>query len=531
MIIPIGTKAALALKPKVTISLIAICFLVHLFSSLLGGQAEEDLFRVHKRLYASQVRLYLIEKSSSSNSSVYLGKTAEEGIRIIEEADNYADIQYGIMHATGLTCTAIEKIEDFGKVLKKREDGHYAEGSDGQYEFENWKRLKGKEDDVLNAHVNFALGLVPSKMNRVHTFFTHLFLHGDIWHLLGNMLFLWVVGCLLEDSWGRWPFLGFYLLGGVFAGLAHCLQDSSSSIPLIGASGAIAAAMGAFTVRHFMTKIKFFYFFILLFRPFWGTFHLPAFVFLPFWFIQQVALKSLSDFVGGSNVAYLAHIAGYMGGVITALTVKATGLESKWINPMVHRKQINEGVRRDPRFDAACEQLQNGGVERARVVFAQLLKESPGDLALIQDIAILYREHGLIEESAKLFDPSLKNLLLKSRYQEAAHLALDLINQPAVMDVNPQLLLRVGKWLSEQNHFGETHDIYRYIIINSASPQVSAKTSLALAKLLSEKMNNGQDALSVLERAKGLDLDASWRERIVELEYAISNAGRGAFQA
>ena len=69
-----------------------------------------------------------------------------------------------------------------------------------------------KEDNILAELPTYSLGLVPRKMNRIWTFLTHLFLHGGIWHLLGNMLFLWVVGCLLEDSWGRFPFLIFYQL-------------------------------------------------------------------------------------------------------------------------------------------------------------------------------------------------------------------------------------------------------------------------------------------------------------------------------
>jgi membrane associated rhomboid family serine protease len=364
-------------------------------------------------------------------------------------------------------------------------------------------------------------------MGRIYTFITHMFVHGDIWHLLGNMLFLWVVGCLLEDSWGRWPFLGFYLLGGIIAGAAHCLQDTSSAIPLIGASGAIAAAMGAFTIRHFMTKIKFFYFFIFLFRPLWGTFYLPAFIFLPFWFVEQLVLKSISDFVGAADVAYLAHIAGYMAGVSAALIVKATDLEKKWLAPMVNRKQIDEGVLKDPRFEEACQLIETGNVERGRMLFDRLLAERPDDIGLKHDIATIYREHGLGDASCELAADAMKAMLLQSRDEEAAQLALEMIGDrsPACVDLNPQLLLRVGRWLAAHDRYGEAHDVYRFIIGVGTVPQISAKASLALAKTLAGPMDNPRDAEAVLEEALRLDVGPQMHE---EIETALAALGRPA---
>ncbi len=524
MIIPIGTKSTLALKPKVTISLIAACTLIYIFSFLQGGQTGEELFKLHRKLYASQVRLYLYDRSADSGKGPYLDPQGEAGIEMIERADDYSDMQIGIMEAMNMSCTAIETIQEYEKVLVERNEDYYPDGI-ARDELNEWNRLKNREDDILNSHVTYALGLVPSKMSRFYTFITHIFLHGDIWHLLGNMLFLWVVGCLLEDSWGRMPFLGFFILGGVFAGLAHCLQDTGSNVPLIGASGAIAAAMGAFTIRHFMTKIKFFYFFLFLFRPVWGTFHLPAFVFLPFWFFQQIAMKSFADMAGaaGGGVAYMAHIAGYLAGIVAALSVKATGLEKKWINPMVQKKQISEGVLKDPRFNEACRQLNEGGVERARILFDRLIKENPEDISTMQDIAVLYREHGLPEESGGLYDTALKTLFLRSKNEEAVHLVLGLIAARGnPVPVNPHFIMNAGKYLAGRGNFGEAIDAYRYIIKENLNPQVTVKASIALARLLGEKMDNRRDAIAVLEEAKDLAVGSAWLERIIETEAILT---------
>jgi membrane associated rhomboid family serine protease len=524
MIIPIGTKADLALKPKVTIGIIATCIIIHIIASTISSGNVDRLFKVHRDLYATQVKLYVMDRNAEAGLPGYIGPDAMHGIEMMETAEDYYDLQAGLIEAMGGSYDAFDEIESYGLDLAERDESHYEVATQEAYAFAEWKRLKASENKVLDGHVNHALGLVPSRMGRIHTFITHMFLHGDIWHLLGNMLFLWVVGCLLEDTWGRKAFLAFYLLGGVFAGLAHCLSEPGSSVPMIGASGAIAAAMGAFTIRHFMTKIKFFYFFLFFFRPFWGTFHLPAFVFLPFWFIQQVAMKELSDFVGGSGVAYVAHIAGYMGGVITALVFKATGIEQKWIDPAVQKARVDNGVLKDPRFDEACELLSSGNVERAKMQFSELVEERPGDLGLQQDIAVLYREHGMSDECCEINEKVLKNLLLKSRNEDAARLALEIIEDrsPASVDVNPQLLLRSAKWLSSQTHFPEAVDIYRFIITTDSVPAVSVKASIALAKILDSELNSHSDALAVLERAESLDVGPELKEQIKQSRMIIT---------
>jgi membrane associated rhomboid family serine protease len=527
MIIPIGTRADLALKPKVTIGLIAACVIVYILTSTMSGHTGREMFEVHRDLYTQQVRLYIMDRSRDGGVPGFISPAAASGIEKMENAEDYYELEAGLVSAMGGSFSAIDDIEDFGKELAGRDASYYPEFSQEANDLADWKRLKKLEQKVLDSHVNYALGLVPARMGRVYTFITHMFLHGDIWHLLGNMLFLWVVGCLLEDTWGRKTFLAFYLAGGVFAGLAHCLSEPGSSVPMIGASGAIAAAMGAFTVRHFMTKIKFFYFFLLLFRPFWGTFYLPAFVFLPFWFIEQVVFKELSDFMGGSGVAYVAHIAGYMGGVTAALVFKATGFESRWIDPAVQKARIDYGVLKDPRFDEACELLASGNVERARLLFTDLTGERPDDLGLQRDIAVLYRENGLSDDCCEMNERVLKNLLIKSKDEDAARLALEIIEDrsPASVDVNPQLLLRSAKWLASQGHFPEAVDIHRFIMTCNTVPPVTAKSALALAKILDSEFGDSREAAAVLDRAVGLEIGPELQEQISEARNAIAAAG------
>ena len=270
-IIPIGTKSSLALKPKITIGLIVINILIGIITFPLMMQSETGLLDIQRDRYANQVRLYIADHPEDFRSDEQVWMIEQEYLPMMESAEDWFDLEYALMGALSIMRIDFEQLEEFGKVLEERTPDYYADAtSNGYWHFDEWKSQMARERKHRESNVIHMFGLVPSKMARAHTFFTYQFFHGGIWHLLGNMLFLWIVGCLLEDTWGRIPFLVFYLLGGAFAGWIHCLQDTSSVQPLIGASGAIAAAMGAFTIRHFMTRIKFFYFFMFFFRGCFG---------------------------------------------------------------------------------------------------------------------------------------------------------------------------------------------------------------------------------------------------------------------
>ncbi len=142
---------------------------------------------------------------------------------------------------------------------------------------------------------------------------TGLFLHGGWLHLLGNMLFLWIFGDNVEDAMGHGPFLVFYLLCGVAAGLAHILANPLSQEPTIGASGAIAGVLGAYLVLYPRARV-------LCLVPVWIFLQfvwVPAVLFVPVWIVLQLvaALASLgTDQAGG--VAWWAHVGGFVTGAV-----------------------------------------------------------------------------------------------------------------------------------------------------------------------------------------------------------------------
>ena len=151
------------------------------------------------------------------------------------------------------------------------------------------------------------------------TLITSQFLHGGWLHLLGNMLYLWIFGNNVEDRFGRLGFLLFYLAGGAVAGLAQVAVDPTSGAPTIGASGAIAATLGAYIVlfpRARVTSLIFLGFFYQLLN-------IPAVVVLGFWFLLQLVDGFASLGVTQSGcVAFFAHIGGFVLGAMIGFAVR-----------------------------------------------------------------------------------------------------------------------------------------------------------------------------------------------------------------
>jgi membrane associated rhomboid family serine protease len=144
------------------------------------------------------------------------------------------------------------------------------------------------------------------------TLFTAMFMHGGLLHLGGNMLFLWIFGNNVEDSMGPFKFVIFYLLGGLAATGLHVVTDFDSTIPTLGASGAIAAVLGGYLVLYPRAKVVTVIFIVFFFT----ILELPALLVLGLWFLQQ-ALYGYFDLTGQEGgVAYFAHIGGFVFGLL-----------------------------------------------------------------------------------------------------------------------------------------------------------------------------------------------------------------------
>jgi membrane associated rhomboid family serine protease len=160
---------------------------------------------------------------------------------------------------------------------------------------------------LLAGHAPVSVALYP--------LFTSMFLHGGLMHLLGNMLFLYIFGDNIEDVFGHFGYLVFYLFCGIGSGVMHVLFNLHSSLPAIGASGAISGVMGAYAVYFPRNQILTFFFIFLI--------PIPAIFILVYWFVLQF-LQGVAGLgmAASGGVAWWAHIGGFLLGVLVALLVK-----------------------------------------------------------------------------------------------------------------------------------------------------------------------------------------------------------------
>jgi rhomboid family protein len=157
---------------------------------------------------------------------------------------------------------------------------------------------------------------------------TSMFLHAGWLHLLGNMLFLWIFGNNVEDRLGPIPFLLFYVAGGIAAALAQVVIAPSSEIPLVGASGAIAAALGAYIVLFPGARILS----LVFLGFFYQLLEVPAIIVLGFWFGLQL-LNGVAAFdaeTAQGGVAFFAHIGGFVFGLVVGLLLRIVGVGTRW---------------------------------------------------------------------------------------------------------------------------------------------------------------------------------------------------------
>jgi membrane associated rhomboid family serine protease len=204
----------------------------------------------------------------------------------------------------------------------------------GAFAYELWLQTSG--GDVALERLIRTNGLVPAELtaalagtgriqlaDEIRSVFTSMFLHGGWIHLIGNMLYLWIFGNNVEDRFGRLGFLAFYLLGGVAAAASQVLISPDSEVPVIGASGAIAAILGAYIVLYPRARVLS----LVFLGFFYQLLQVPAIVVLGLWFILQLidGVASLGVASSGGGVAIFAHIGGFAAGAAIGLVVRAAG--------------------------------------------------------------------------------------------------------------------------------------------------------------------------------------------------------------
>lgn len=215
-------------------------------------------------------------------------------------------------------------------------------------------------------------GFVPSRPT-FSSLFTSQFLHAGWLHLIGNMLFFYLSAPFIENIWGRLVFPLFYLAGGAAAAGVQALRFPDATIPLVGASGAIAAVMGAFLVCLGSTRIRFFWAWMLI-SVRWGTFPAPAWLMLPIWLVSQLVSASAAG--AGPGVAYWAHVGGFVFGALAAASIRFSGLEARYLRPAIAEAVSVYG---DARIDRGHELLEAGTLPEAMAEFTAVLARQPAN--------------------------------------------------------------------------------------------------------------------------------------------------------
>ncbi len=366
-LIPIGSEEGVRRLPYLTIGLIAINVIIFIITNSVQQYRTKELLRINREL---------MEIESS-----YIYNLVNKDPYYMTEQD-FDDI-----HERFITEDIIPQYSD-----------DYAE----------WRRLYD-EYKKYSVSVFEQLGITPSRFDFVKMF-TSMFVHGDLFHLIFNMLFLWMVGCNIEDDWSWKVFLGLFLISGIAAVLMHVAMFPKSSIPLIGASGAIAGVMGAFMVRHYKTKIRFAWLiWLFITRPFFGTFSIFAGIALPIWFLLEIACAGGSVDAGGT--AHWAHIGGFVFGAVVGTSMRFLGIEKKYVVPMV--EESFEKLKMSPAMKEANKMLEAGDAAGAMPLLLAAINEEPYNADAPLTIARLYYEKGHLDDATVMYNKAIEAMLRK----------------------------------------------------------------------------------------------------------------------
>ncbi len=359
--------------------------------------------------------------------------------------------------------------------------------------FPAWKSARQQYEKLKRGSVSWQYGFVPAE-HRPITFLTHMFLHGGVGHLVGNMLFLFLIGFALETAFGSLRYLLLYLLGGLGAVTLFWLIYPQTTIPLVGASGAIAGLMGLYAVTFGLRKIRFFYSILFYF----DYVKAPAIIMLPLW----LANEFYQLYWGGvSNVAYVAHIGGLVTGGLLALPLKR--LAPQWINTE-YLDEAEQQETRQQRFEEGRRLLGALEIDKARVIFLEMYKENPGDpevLTQLYNVLKLQPEHPeyhrvtreLLSESVKNPDEARKLHELFNEYLKIGKGKLRL---------EPALLLKLANSFARHGYPSDAERILASLLRKRRdfSGLDHALLALGVAWQREQKTQKQQTCLSLLQK-------------------------------
>jgi len=353
------------------------------------------------------------------------------------------------------------------------------------------------------------------------SYLTANFLHGGWMHLIGNMWFLWLAGFVLEDVWGRWLYSALYLIAGAAALQFYAWTNPGSITPTLGASGAVAALMGAFLVRFPKMKVEMAW--LLMFRL--RRFQAPAYCLLPLWLLAEVFYGSLLG--SYSSVAHWAHVGGFLFGAGAALAIQHSGLEHK------ANRAIEEKVAwtADSEIAKANDMMEHGQLDDAKALLTSYVATNPNSLDAWSLLRQLYNRQS---DTKSYLDATIKTcaLHLEAHQVEAAFqdYAEFLDNGGSKMPATTWLELCKGA--EELQEFDRAFQEYGDLAKSYPTERQSLTAQLSAARLCLKKLNRPQEALKIYQAASAspiphLDWDQIIQSGIKEAKAAMGG-GRAA---
>lgn len=436
LLIPIGKHLSRENFPYITALLIFVNCLVYFGWQSRDEQVEIDAVRYYYQSALPKLEYPAFAKVLRDRGDIKPAEIVEGAVKTLDTPTTKPDGEdieaYSprfVMHATILahmrTDTEFMRALKAGQIITPQHPQHA-----------EWQQQRAEYEDRLTRGVTQRFSFVPAEPTLAGTF-GHMFLHGSFDHLLGNMIFLLLIGYLVEAVLGRALFLGFYLLGGLAAvGLFGALH-ADSLVPLVGASGAIAGLMGMYTVLFWTRRIEFFYWVLVYF----DYFKAPAIVLLPLWLGKEL-IERLSN--PGSHIAYEAHIGGLLGGAVIAGVFR-----------LIARERIERCFAADDAQEShaqlhakAREHTGRMEFERAAVVYEQLLAEDPTDRRALTQ---LYNISKHKPDSARYHNAAARLFALKETDAGTAELMHDTFQEYAKLaNPTPKLNLETAKSLARR---------------------------------------------------------------------------------
>jgi membrane associated rhomboid family serine protease len=358
-IVPVTGKISRRNLPVVTIGLVLInCLAFFLFQSNQADQYREaEGYYFKSGLAEIELSRFIKYRNISA-----------DGQRDPETLDRMGEEEI-IRH--------YQQMREDGEFIKKLRNGEIITPRDPAYS--EWQQLRAEYEHLQSKIVSVKYGFIPAEAKPI-TFFTYMFLHGGFQHLLGNMVFLWLVACMIEMGSSR-AFCGAtYVLTGLGAAGLFWLLNPQNGIHLVGASGSIAGLMGAFCVLYGRKRVKFFY----SLGVYFNYFKAPAIIILPIWIAKEIFFLYADDI---SNVAYEAHIGGLIAGAPLGLLglILFRNVENHLVTPDEAADEIS------PLIEKALEHVSQLDMDTGSRLLEQALAKDPGHIAAMTHLFNIYK--------------------------------------------------------------------------------------------------------------------------------------------